>query len=81
MSGEDTFSPVPEWGSSGILINGWLEYQTQADSTVIMENNDIHNNYEGIYVVKIPSSYAHCNNIYDKCECGWVSLTSLIFSL
>jgi len=35
-----------------------------------MKNNDIHNNYGGIYVVKSSSSYAHCNNIYDKRECG-----------
>jgi len=35
-----------------------------------MENNDIHNNFGGIYVVISSSSYAHCNNIYDKRECG-----------
>ena len=67
---DNTFSPAPQWGSSGILINGWLEYGPQEDSTVIMENNDIHDNYGGIYVVKSSSSYAHCNNIYDNRECG-----------
>ena len=67
---DKTFSPELKWGSSGILINGWLEYGPQADSTVIMENNDIHNNYGGIYVVKGSSSYAHHNNIYDNREYG-----------
>jgi len=67
---DKTFSPELKWGSSGILINGWLEYGPQADSMVIIENNNIHNNYGGIYVVKSSSSYAHHNNIYDNREYG-----------
>jgi parallel beta-helix repeat protein len=67
---DKTFSPELKWGPSGILINGWLEYGPQTDSTVIIENNDIHNNYGGIYVVKSSSSYAHDNNIYDNREYG-----------
>ena len=67
---DNTFDPSPSWGSSAILINGWLEYYDADDSTVIVEENDIHDNYAGIYVIKSPSSYAHNNNIYDNRDCG-----------
>ncbi len=69
----NTFSTGPSWESAGILINGWLEHMDAADSTVIMENNDIHDNYIGIYAVKTPSSYAHFNNIYDNHVYGVIS--------
>jgi len=71
---DNTFEPEPSWQSGGVYINGWLEYQPEADSTVIVENNDIHDNYSGIIVIKSPSSYAHFNNIYDNRAFGVESL-------
>lgn len=71
---DNTFGTGPTWDSSGVYINGWLEYYPEADSTVIVENNDIHNNYIGIIVIKSSLSYAHFNNIYDNRDCGVDSL-------
>ncbi|GAH68482.1 unnamed protein product, partial [marine sediment metagenome] len=72
---DNTFSLQPSWESAAILINGWLEHYDplEADCTVIMENNDIHDNYIGIYAIKTPSSYAHFNNIYDNRVYGVIS--------
>jgi hypothetical protein len=55
-----------KWGSSAILINGWLEYMAAADSTVTVVDNDIYNSYSGIYAIKSSSSRATLNNIYDN---------------
>jgi len=63
---DNTFSPAPTWESSGIYINGWLELQPEADCMVIVEDNDIHDNYIGIIVIKSLLSYAHYNNIHDN---------------
>jgi parallel beta-helix repeat protein len=60
---DNTFSPEPSWGSSAILINGWLEYGPEADSTVTIVDNDIRDNYNAIDAVKSPSSRATLNNI------------------
>jgi hypothetical protein len=60
---DNTFSPEPSWGSSAILINGWLEYGPEADSTVTIVDNDIRDNHNAIYAVKSPSSRATLNNI------------------
>jgi len=73
---DNTFATWPSWESAAILINGWLEHDVtplEADCTVIMENNDIHDNYIGIYAVKTLLSYAHYNNIYDNCVYGVIS--------
>jgi len=56
----------PLWESGGIYVNGWLEHFDAADSTVIIEDNEIHDNYVGIIVIKSPSSYAHNNKIYNN---------------
>lgn len=70
---DNTYSPEPSWSSGGILVNGWLEYYPEADSTVIIEDNFIHNNYDGIEVVKSTSSYAHGNCIEDNRVYGVLS--------
>ncbi|MBA7597358.1 hypothetical protein ES703_04361 [subsurface metagenome] len=69
----NTYEPEPTWESAGIYINGWLEYFAEEDSTVTIENNDIYNNYDGIYAVKSSKSYAHHNNITGNREYGVVS--------
>lgn len=56
--------------SAGILVNGWLGYYSIPDSTVMIEKNDIHDNYIGIYVVKSQASCAHFNNIEDNRNYG-----------
>jgi len=71
---DNTFDPAPESQSGGIYINGWLEYYDEEDSTVIVENNDIHDNYSGIIVIKSSLSYAHFNDIYDNRTFGVESL-------
>lgn len=63
---DNTFYEAPTWQSGGVYINGWLEYYPEADSDVIVENNDIHDNYSGIIVIKSLLSYANDNNIYDN---------------
>jgi len=67
---DNTFVTGPTWVSGGVLINGWLESQPQADSTVIIENCDIHDNEIGIIATKSPSSSAHFNNIYGNRDYG-----------
>lgn len=67
---DNTFSPEPLWGSAGIYVNGWLAYYPEADSTAIIEGNDIHDNYDGIYVVKSSTSFAHHNKIEDSRNYG-----------
>ncbi len=71
---DNTFYEAPTWQSGGVYINGWLEYYPEADSTVIVENNDIHDNYSGIIVIKSPTSYAHFNDIYDNRAFGVESI-------
>ena len=63
---DNTFATGPSWESGGVYINGWLEYQAQADSTVTVKNCDIHDNYIGIIAIKSSLSSAHCNSIYDN---------------
>jgi len=70
---DNTYLPEPLWSSAGILIDGWMAYYsppTMESSTVIVEGNDIHDNYYGIEVVANSLSYAHCNKIYDNREYG-----------
>ncbi len=67
---DNTFEPEPSWGSSGIYVNGWMAYYPEADSTVTIVDNVIHDNYEGIYVVNSPSSRANFNSIYNNRTAG-----------
>jgi hypothetical protein len=60
----------PKWSSAGIVIDGWLGIYYIPSSTVVISNNDIHDNYYGIEVVANPYSYAHYNNIYNNREYG-----------
>jgi len=71
---DNTFTTGPTWQSGGVYINGWSEYQDEADCTVIVENNDIHDNYSGIIVIKSLLSYAHFNDIYNNRKFGVESL-------
>jgi len=73
---DNTFYEAPTWQSGGVYIDGWLEYYPEADSTVIVENNDIHNNYSGIIVIKSSLSYAHFNNICNNRAYGVESLAA-----
>ncbi len=73
---DNTFIPEPSWTSAGIYINGWLEYFDEEDSAVIVENNNIHDNYIGITVIKSSSSYAHSNKIYDNRKYGVESVAA-----
>jgi parallel beta-helix repeat protein len=66
----DNVHPSPLWSSAGIVIDGWLGYYAVPSSTVVIELNEIHDNYYGIEVVANPYSYAHYNNIYDNREYG-----------
>jgi hypothetical protein len=63
---DNTYPSGPNWASGGIYINGWLQYQAQADSTVITRCCDIHDNYHGIIAIMSSLSSAHYNNIYDN---------------
>jgi len=67
---DNTFDPEPSWASSAIYINGWLAYYPEADSTVTIQDNDIHDNYNAIYVVKSPTSRANFNAIYNSRTTG-----------
>ena len=67
---DNTFATGPTWDSGGVYINGWLEYFDADDSTTIVGNCDIHNNYIGIIAVKSSLSSAHSNNIYDNRDYG-----------
>ncbi len=73
---DNTFYEAPTWQSGGVYINGWMEYFGAADSTVIVENNDIHDNYSGIIVIKSSLSYAHYNSIYDNRAFGVESIAA-----
>jgi len=63
----------PLWTSDAIGINGWLESYPEADSTVVIEGNNLHNNYIGIEVCKSPSSYAHFNSIHNNLTYGIIN--------
>jgi len=81
---DNTFATSPTWSSGGMLLNGWLEYFDAADSTVKIENCDIHHNYAGIYAIKSPTSYAHYNNIHDNRvygveSCPAIDTTTAVF--
>jgi hypothetical protein len=70
---DNTFLPSPTWTSDAIMINGWMLHYNQSDSTVIMENCDIHDNYNGIEVLNSSLSYAHNNNICNNRNYGVLS--------
>ena len=69
----NTFSPEPTWSSAGIVVDGWLGQFYTPSSTVVIEENDIHDNYFGIEVVANSLSHAHYNNIYNNTVYGVIS--------
>jgi len=69
----NTFSPEPTLSSAGVAIDGWRAYYDLPPSTVVIKENNIHDNYYGIEVVANSLSYAHYNNIQNNREYGVVS--------
>jgi parallel beta-helix repeat protein len=69
----NTFSPEPTWSSAGVVIDGWRALYDLSPSTVVIKENNIHDNYYGIEVVANSLSYAHYNNIQNNREYGVVS--------
>jgi len=69
----NTFPLEPTWSSAGIVIDGWRALYDLSPSTVVIKENNIHDNYYGIEVVSNSLSYAHYNNIHNNREYGVVS--------
>ena len=69
----NTFTPEPTWSSAGIVIDGWRALHDLPPSTVVIKENNIHDNYYGIEVVSNSLSHAHYNNIHNNREYGVVS--------
>jgi len=69
----NTFTPEPTWSSAGIVIDGWRALHDLPPSTVVIKENNIHDNYYGIEVVSNSLSHAHYNNIQNNREYGVVS--------
>jgi hypothetical protein len=68
----DNTHPSPLWSSAAIIVDIWRAYYDLTPSTVAIEHNDIHDNYEAIEVVANPLLHAHYNNIYDNRYGVWV---------
>jgi parallel beta-helix repeat protein len=65
----DNTNSTPTWTSSGILVDGWMEYYTpptMQSSNVVIEENDLHDNYIGIDVVANLLCHTHYNDIYNN---------------
>lgn len=62
----DNTHPSPLWSSAAIIVDIWRAWYDLPLSTVFIEFNDIHDNYEAIEVVSGNLSYAHYNNIYNN---------------
>jgi hypothetical protein len=58
----DNTHPSPLWSSAAIIIDIWAYYYDLPLSTVSIESNDIHDNYEAIEIVGGNYSHAHYNN-------------------
>ncbi|MBD3390316.1 DUF11 domain-containing protein [Candidatus Micrarchaeota archaeon] len=65
-----------QWGSAGIAIDGYDESYAMdlEDSIVVIEQNNIYDNEEGIAVATNNLSYARNNNIYDNLLHGAISI-------
>jgi len=65
-------NPSPLWSSAAIIVDIWRYYGYNfAPSTVSIEHNDIHNNFEAIEVVSNSLSHAHYNNIHGNLYGVW----------
>jgi len=62
----DNTHPSPLWSSAAIIVDIWRAYYDLPLSTVSIEENEIHDNYEAIEIVSGNLSYAHYNNIYNN---------------
>ncbi len=67
---DNTFDPAPTWGSAGVYVNGWLAYGAEADSAVTVEDNFIHDNYDGAYIAKSSASSVRFNTIVNNRNIG-----------
>lgn len=68
----DNTHPNPLWSSCAIIIDIWRGFYDLPSSTVSIENNNIHHNFEAIEIVSNSLSYAHYNDIYDNIYGVWV---------
>ena len=75
---DNTYLPEPTWSSAGIVIDAWKEYMDTPSSTVIIQHNNIHNNYYGIEAAANALSYAHYNNIYNNRKYGVISASDYL---
>jgi len=62
----DNTHPSPLWSSTGITVDIWRAYYNLEPSTVIIQGNNIHNNFEAIEIVSSSLSFAHYNNLYNN---------------
>lgn len=62
----NTYLPAPSSPSIGIAVDLWRRYDDLNASTVIIENNKIHNNDEAIELVPSNNSYGHYDDIFDN---------------
>jgi parallel beta-helix repeat protein len=69
----DNTHPSPLWSSAGIIIDIWRAWYDLQPSTVTMQGNNIHNNFEAIEIVSSSLSYAHYNNIYSNRYGVWTT--------
>jgi parallel beta-helix repeat protein len=69
---DNTYLPYPSWSSAAILVDINRQFYDVSPSTVVIQNNSIHNNFEAIEVVSSPLSYAHYNNICQNTYGVWV---------
>ncbi len=63
----------PSWSSAGILVDSWRYYGPSyncKNSTVTIEQNDIHDNMYGLEIVSNDNIHVSYNNIYDNSEYG-----------
>ena len=67
----DNTHPSPLWSSAAIIVDIWRAWYDLPLSTVSIEDNSIHDNYEAIEIVSGNLSYAHHNNIYNNTYGVW----------
>jgi hypothetical protein len=66
QSCDNTYIPEPLTPSFGIGVDLWKRYDDLPGSTVTVQYNRIHDNYEGLEFVPTNSSHVNCNEIYNN---------------
>ena len=59
----NTYLPAPSMPSAGIIIDLWRRYDNITGSKVTVQNNRIHDNYEGIEVVPNSGTLVNYNSV------------------